>query len=83
MDADGAGSEVNLVRDDEHRPVRLAELLGDFFVGRSQPLRSVDHEQDEIRVRDRAACLAAHLRRERLGASRHEPARVDEGEVVP
>ena len=73
---------VDLVGDDEHGPVRLAQQAGDAVVLLGHADGGVDHEQDHVGLRDGPLGLAAHLVVEPV-AGRQPAAGVDEREGRP
>ncbi len=76
---------VRLVRGDHHRYACAPQELRRLLVGRRLARRGVDHEQDQVRLVDRQACLFLDLRLDRVARAAFEPAGVhdDEPASVP
>ena len=61
------GEIVRLVHDQQQRPLRLTEKLGDLEVQRVDPRFDVDHEEQHVAVRDRLLDLRADRAVDRIG----------------
>ena len=72
---------VDLVRDHEHRLLRLAEDLRDLLVARRDAGLRVEHEEDDVGLRDRLARLVGDRARERRHVGDVDAAGVDEQEA--
>ena len=77
------GGVVDLVGDDDHRPVRAAQDLRDLLVARSQAGAGVDHRGDDVGLLDRHPRLGGHLGLHRRVVADVDAARVDEDERPP
>ncbi len=71
---------VDLVREHEHRPVRLAQDLRDLLVAGRDPRLRVDDEEDEVGLLDGLARLVRDRPRERCRIGDVDAAGVDEQE---
>ena len=72
---------VDLVRDHEHRLLRLAENLRDLFVARRDADLRVEHKEDDVCLRDRLARLVGDRAGDRRRVGDVDPAGVDEEEA--
>ncbi len=73
---------VDLVRDHEHRLLRLAEDLRDLLVAGRDPGLRVEDEEDDVGLRDRLAGLVGDRARERRHVGDVDAARVDQQEAA-
>ena len=73
---------VDLVREHEHRLVRLAQDLRDLLVAGRDPELRVDDEEDEVGLGDRLARLVGDRARDRRLVGDVDAARVDEQEAL-
>ena len=73
---------VDLVRDDEHVLLRLAQDLRELLVARRDPLARVDDEEHEVGLRDRRARLLGDLARDRMRVGDVDTAGVDRQELL-
>ena len=73
---------VGLVDDDDDRRRRAAQDAGRLEVGRRQPGRRVDDEQDDVRLGDGQAGLLLDARLDRIVGVELEPAGVDDDEAT-
>ena len=73
---------VDLVRDHEHRLLRLAQDLRDLLVARRDPDLRVDDEEDEVGLRDRLARLVGDRARDRRLVGDVDAAGVDQQEAL-
>ena len=72
---------VDLVRDHEHRLLRLAQDLRDLLVTGRDPDLRVEHEEDDVGLRDRLARLVGDRARDRRRVGDVDAAGVDEEEA--
>ena len=72
---------VGLVDRDDDRGRRAPQDAGRLEVGRRQPGRRVDEEQDDVRLGDGEARLLLDARLDRVVRVELEPARVDDDEA--
>ena len=77
-----AARVVDLVRQHEHRLLRVAERVGELLVPGSDPVAGVDDEEDEVGFLDRGARLPRDRRAEGVGREVVDAARVDQQEVL-
>ena len=73
---------VDLVGDDEHVLLGLAENLGELLVAGRHTGARVDDEEHEVRLADRRACLLCDLTRDRVRIGDVDATGVDREEVV-
>ena len=71
---------VGLVDGDDHRPALRADRLGDFEIGRHQPLAAVDDEHEDRRIFERAPAVLEHLLLKRIFALAEHAGRVGQQE---
>ncbi len=74
---------VDLVREHEHRLLRLAQDLRELLVARRDAGARVDDEEHEIRLADRRARLLRDLPRDRARIGDVDAAGVDQHELLP
>ncbi len=77
-----AGAPLALVGDQDGGPPGLAHDAGERRVGRHHAVAGVEHEQHQVRTRDRRLALGAHARGDAVRRRLLEPRRVDEGHLV-
>jgi hypothetical protein len=68
---------VGLIYCDQHRPVRLAQLLRDALVARDEPFASIDHQNQEIGSAQGPLSLADHQLVQRILAMAEHPAGIE------
>ena len=73
---------VDLVRDHEHRLLRLAQDLRDLLVARRDPDLRVDDEEHEVGLRDGLPRLVGDRARDRRLVGDVDAARVDQQEAL-
>ena len=82
VEALGAGAPLALVGDEDDGPPGLAHDARERRIGGHHAVAGVEHEQHQVRTRDRRLALGAHARGDAARRRFLQPGRVDERDLV-